>query len=138
MPSVFRTSLSHFKINKKIIRGPVNVEWYKYLAENAISESFHFLEKDDILSFLRFTKGNRSNFPGFPYILIRSESELPAIDIDKRVLQEEILFSTFLLLGSHLIKNLESPSWASNALLVNLKRVDVVYGLSFPLIGVIV
>lgn len=138
MPSVFRTSLSHFKINKKIIRGPVNVEWYKYIATNAMSESLNFLDKDDILSFLRFTKGNRSNFPGFPYVFIRSELELPAIDIDKRVLQEGILFSTFLLLGSHLIKNLESPSWASNALLVSSNRVDVLYDLSFPLIGVVV
>lgn len=138
MPTVVRTSLSHFKIDKKIIRAPVNVEWYKYPAENVISESFHFLDKDDISSFLRFTKGNRSNFPGFPFIFFRSESELPAIDTDKRVLHEEILFSTFLLLGSHLIKNQEAPSWASNALLVSSKRVDVVDDLSFPLIGVVV
>lgn len=138
MPSVLRTSFSHFKINDRIIRGPANVEWYKYLAGNAISESFHFLDEDDIWSFLRFTKDNRINFPGFPFFFTRSEFELPVIDTDKRVLQEEMLFSTSLLLGSHLIKDLETPSWASNAFLVSSDQVDVVYDLPFPLIGVIV
>lgn len=139
MSAIVRTSFSNFKAKNVFLIEPVIVEWYKYSVTEKTLEKLRLMNADELFSFLRFTKGSKRNFPGFPYIFNSQKQKLPLIDTNKRVLLEEVLFSPYLLVGSHLLTlDSELPSWASNVILVRPGRTDTVkYDLDFPLIGII-
>jgi hypothetical protein len=139
MSAIVRTGFSNFKTTNGLLIEPVIVEWYIYSVTHKNLEQFRLMNADELVSFLKFTKRSKRNFPGFPYIFNEQEQKLPVIDTNKRVLLEEILFSPYLMVGGHLLKmDTELPSWVSNVSLIHPGGVDTVkYDLDFPLIGVI-
>lgn len=139
MAFILRTSLSDFRANNVLLSNPVDVEWYRYFLDGKASENICPMNAEELLSFLKFTKRNKNNFPGFPYVFNFKENEQPIIDVDKRVLQQDILYSPYLLLGGHLLTSDVKPSsWISEIVLKNSGKKGLMNDhLPFPLLGIV-